>query len=277
MISGTTTLVAHLGYPTFAFKSPSIYNPWFEKRDIDAVVVPMGVKAESYPAFFRSLFTLTNVRGALVTMPHKVTTMDLVDELSPTAVVAGAANAVLLREDGTLVGDQFDGTGFVRGVLRKGFALRGTRALVVGNGGVGSPIAASLAAEGVAEMGLFDPDTDASESLARRLTAQYPRLQVAIGSKDPAGHDIVVNATPLGMNDGDPLPMDVDRIDPTAFVGEVVMKQEITPFLRAAQEKGCRVQVGKDMLFEMIPAYLEFFGFGTATPEELRAVSQITD
>ena len=277
MISGTTTLVAHLGFPTFAFKSPSIYNPWFESKDIDAVVVPMGVRAENYPAFFRSLFTLTNVRGALVTMPHKVTTMELVDELSPTAVVAGAANAVLLREDGTLLGDQFDGTGFVRGVLRKGFALQGARALVVGNGGVGSPIAASLAAEGVAEMALFDPNTAASESLAQRLTAQYPRLHVTIGSKDPAGHDIVVNATPLGMNDGDPLPMDVDRIAPTAFVGEVVMKQEITPFLRAAREKGCQVQVGKDMLFEMIPAYLEFFGFGTATPEELRAVSQITD
>ena len=277
MISGTTTLIAHLGYSTFAFKSPLIYNPWFEKKDIDAVVVQMGVKAEDYAPFFRSLFTLTNIRGALVTMPHKATTMDLVDELSPTAVVAGAANAVLLREDGTLGGEQFDGTGFVRGVLRKGFALQGTKALVVGNGGVGSPIAASLAAEGVAEMGLFDPNTAASESLAQRLTAHYPRLRVGIGSRDPAGYDVVVNATPLGMNDDDPLPMDVDRIAPTAFVGEVVMKQEITPFLRAAREKGGQVQVVKDMLFEMIPAYLEFFGVGTATPEELRAVSQITN
>src|SRR4051795_13255868 len=96
MISGKTTLVAHLGYPTFAFKAPLIYNPWFEKSDIDAVVVPMGVKAEEYPEFFRYLFKLTNIRGALVTMPHKVTTMDLVDEVSPTAAIAGAANAVLL-------------------------------------------------------------------------------------------------------------------------------------------------------------------------------------
>jgi shikimate dehydrogenase len=277
MISGTTTLIAHLGYPTVTFKSPLIYNPWFEKKDIDAVVVPMGVKAEDYPAFFRSLFTLTNIRGALVTMPHKVTTIDLVDEISPTAAVAGAVNAVLLREDGALVGDQFDGAGFVRGVLRKGFPLQGRKALVVGNGGVGSPIAASLAAEGVAEMGLFDPNATASELLAQRLVTQYPRLQVTTGSKDPAGYDIVVNATPLGMNDDDPLPMDVDRISSTAFVGEVVMKQEFTPFLRAAREKGCQVQVGKDMLFEMIPAYLEFFGFGTATPEELRAVSLVRD
>jgi shikimate dehydrogenase len=277
MISGTTTLIAHLGYPTFAFKSPLIYNPWFEKNDIDAVVVPMGVKAEAYPEFFRYLFTLTNIRGALVTMPHKATTTGLVDELTPTASVAGAANAVLLREDGTLLGDQFDGEGFVRGVRRKGFDLQGKRALVVGNGGVGSPIAASLAAAGVGAMGLFDPHSAASESLGERLAAAYPQLVIATGSRDPDGYDLVVNATPLGMNDDDPLPMDVDRIAPTTFVGEVVMKQEFTPFLRAAMDKGCPVQVGKDMLFEQIPAYLEFFGFGTATPDELRSVSQVRD
>jgi shikimate dehydrogenase len=277
MISGKTTLIAHLGYPTYAFKAPLIYNPWFEKNDIDAVVVPMGVKAEEYPEFFRYLFKLTNIRGALVTMPHKVTTIGLVDELTPTATVAGAANAVLLREDGTLVGDQFDGTGFVRGVQRKGFDLQGKRALVVGNGGVGSPIAASLAAAGVAAMGLFDPNSAASESLSERLVAAYPQLQVSTGSKDPEGYDIVVNATPLGMKDDDPLPMDVERIAPTTFVGEVVMKQELTPFLQAAIAKGCPVQVGKDMLFEQIPAYLEFFGFGTATPDELRSVSQVKD
>lgn len=277
MISGKTTLVAHLGYPTFAFKAPLIYNPWFEKNDIDAVVVPMGVQAEDYPEFFHSLFRLTNIRGALVTMPHKVTTCELVDELSLTATVAGAANAVLLRADGTLIGDQFDGVGFVRGVRRKGFALDGRRAFVVGCGGVGSPIAASLAEAGVAALGLFDPNTAASESLAQRLLAQYPRLEVTTGSNDPAGYDLVVNATPLGMADDDPLPMDVDRIAPTTFVGEVVMRQEFTPFLRAAKAKGCPVQVGKDMLFEMVPAYLEFFGFGTATPEELRAVAQVKD
>jgi shikimate dehydrogenase len=275
MISGTTTLIAHVGYPTFAFKSPMIYNPWFEKNGVDAVVVPMGVQAPDYPAFFRSIFSLTNIRGALVTMPHKVTTMDLVDEVTPTARVAGAANAVLRREDGTLVGDQFDGAGFVRGVERKGFPLQGRKVLVVGNGGVGSPIAASLAAAGVASMSLFDPHAPASEGLAGRLREAYPDLEVSTGSKDPAGHDLVVNATPLGMNDDDPLPMDVDRIDPGTFVGEVVMKQEITPFLREAQAKGCPIQVGKDMLFEMIPAYLEFFGFGTATPEELRDVSPV--
>ena len=275
MISGKTTLIAHLGYPTESFKAPMIYNPWFDQQGIDAVVMPMGVKAEDYAVVLASLFKLTNIRGALVTMPHKITTLSLVDEATPTARIAGACNAILKRPDGTLLGDQFDGAGFVRGVQRKGRALAGARVLVSGSGGVGSAIAASLAAAGVAEMALFDSSAASSEALAGRLRAHYPQLVVTTGSNDPAGFDLVVNATPLGMKEDDPLPFDVARIAPSTFVGEVVMKSEYTPWLRAVRDKGCAVQVGTDMLFEMIPAYLEFFGFGSATPEDLRAVATL--
>jgi len=276
MISGRTAIIAHLGFPTESFTAPMIYNPWFEKQGIDAVVVPMGVKPDDYPATLAALARVTNLRGALVTMPHKVTTLSLADEVTPTATIAGACNALLRRPDGSWLGDQFDGTGFVRGAQRKGLRLAGARALVSGSGGVGSAIAASLAAAGVAELALFDSFPSSAEALAARLRAHYPALVVRTGSNDPAGFDLVVNATPLGMTDGDPLPFDVSRIAARTFVGEVVMKQAITPLLAAARAKGCPVQVGTDMLFEMIPAYLEFFGFGTATPDELRAVAQIT-
>ena len=275
MITGRTTLIAHLGYPTEAFKAPMIYNPYFEQAGIDAVVVPMGVKPDDYPTFLRSLFRLTNIRGSLVTMPHKVVTASLLDEVTPTVKIAGSCNAIVKRDDGTLLGDMFDGAGFVRGVERKGKALAGARALVVGAGGVGSAIAASLAAAGISAIGLFDMHAPMADALGERLREHYPRLQVRTGSKDPEGYDVVVNATPLGMKEGDPLPVDISRIAPGTFVGEVVMKEEFTPFLRAAMEKGCPVQVGTDMLYEMIPAYLEFFGFKTTTPEVLRALSQI--
>ena len=275
MISGKTTLIAHLGYPTEAFKAPMIYNPWFESKGIDAVVVPMGVKVPDYEMALKSIFKFTNIRGALVTMPHKITTLGLMDEVTPTARVAGACNAILLRPDGTLLGDQFDGAGFVRGIQRKGLKLEGARALVSGNGGVGSAIAASLAAAGVGEMALYDSYEASSDALAGRLREHYPRLIVKTGSNDPAGFDLIVNATPMGMSDSDPLPFDIARIASSTFVGEVVMKKTITPLLAAVQAKGCPFQVGTDMLFEQIPAYLEFFGFGTATPEELRAVSQL--
>ncbi len=71
------------------------------------------------------------------------------------------------------------------------------------------------------------------------------------------------------------MPTDPSRLAPEAFVGEVVMASEVTPFLAAARARGCRTQVGLDMLFEMIPAYLEFFGFPTTTPERLRALADL--
>ena len=275
-INGNTELIAHIGYPTHSFKAPMIYNPFFVKHDINALVVPMGCKPEDFSVFLKSVFQLSNIRGALITMPHKVTTVGLLDEVSATVKVAGACNAVKRTEDGRLVGDMFDGEGFVRGVQRKGFDLTGKRVLVVGSGGVGCAIAASLAGAKIAAITLFDVNAASAEALGQRLKQNYPHIEVSTGSKDPAGHDLVVNATPMGMNEGDALPMDVSRISPDAFVGEVVMKTEMTAFLQAAKNRGCRVQVGSDMLFEQIPAYLEFFGLPSTTAEELRSLAQLS-
>ena len=276
MISGKTKLIAHIGYPTETFKAPLILNPWFESQSIDAVVMPMGVKAEDYVQALASIRKFTNLHGALITMPHKVTTVGLLDETSTAVKIAGSSNAILKRPDGKLVGDNFDGAGFVRGVMRKGLKLEGASCLIVGTGGVGSAIAASVAAEGPAAMTVFDVNTASAETLAGRLRLHYPKIDVRVGSNDPAGYNLVVNASPLGMKADDPLPFDVSRLTPDIFVAEVVMKNEMTPLLKAAHDKGCRYTVGTDMLFEMIPAYLEFFGFGTATPDQLRATSRIS-
>ncbi len=275
MITGTTKLIGHIGFPTESFKSPMIYNPYFEREGIDAVVVPMGCEAPDYPSFLKLFFRLSNALGTLITMPHKVTTLSLVDEASPTAAIAGACNAVRRREDGRLEGDLFDGEGFVRGMRRKGRVIEGAHALVVGAGGVGSAIAASLARAGVARITLFDSHPEAARQLAERLKRHYPALEVEVGANDPVGCDVVVNATPLGMRAGDPLPVKVERIAPSAFVGEVVMTHEITPFLAAVRARGCAFQVGTDMLFEQIPAYFEFFGLPPTTPEALRAAAQL--
>jgi shikimate dehydrogenase len=272
-IDGNTDIIAHIGWPTYSFQSPLIYNPYFERASIKALVVPMGCKREHFAAFLPSVFLLENVRGALITMPHKVSVVSLLDEVTPMVRVAGACNAVKRGFDGRLYGDMFDGEGFVRGVQRKGFKVVDQRALVVGAGGVGSAIVASLAAHGIGEIALYDIDTAGCEALADRIRANFPLVKVSMGSNDPAGFDLVVNATPLGMKAGDPLPVDVNRLDAHTFVGEVVMAQEVTAFLAAARARGCRTQVGTDMLYEQIPAYLEFFDFPTTTAEHLREVS----
>jgi shikimate dehydrogenase len=128
----------------------------------------------------------------------------------------------------------------------------------------------------MASISLFDVNSGCCEALAQRLKDNHRHIEVRTGSNDPVGHDLVVNATPLGMNDGDPLPLDASRLSPETFVGEVVMRAETTAFLAAAQARGCRTQVGTDMLYEQIPAYLEFFGLPTTTADVLRRVAQLS-
>ncbi len=236
-----------------------IYNTWFASRGINAVVVPMGVRAEDYAAFLRPLFRLSNIRGALVTMPHKVATVDLLDEAALAAQVAGSCNAILRRPDGSLYGDLFDGIGFVRGAKRKGFDFTGADCLI---GGVGSAIAAAIAVEGPGSIALCDIHLAAAQRLAARLRRHFPSLTIDLRDNDPP-YRPVVNATPLGMSDGDPLAFDPTRLGSDTFVGDVVLTAELSPLLKAVARRGCGYQVGTDMLFEQIPAYLEFFGYGT--------------
>src|SRR4029077_11233446 len=138
-------------------------------------------------ALLRAVFSLANIAGALITMPHKVTTVGLLDEASPAVKIAGSCNAGRRAADGRLQGDMFDGEGFVRGIRRKGFKLQGARALVIGAGGVGSAIAAALAAAGAAGLALFDARPESAAGLAQRLQEHYPRLRISAGSKEPAG------------------------------------------------------------------------------------------
>jgi shikimate dehydrogenase len=275
MIDGDTKLIAHIGYPTATFRAPTIYNPWFRRRGINAAVVPLGVRSENFSEAFPQICRFSNFHGALITMPHKVAVVDWLDEASSAVRVAGACNAVRRSGNGKLVGDMFDGEGFVRGVARTGRNVAGKRVFIVGCGGVGSAIAASCAKAGAGEIALYDTRSGAAEQLAERLQVNYPSLKLSLGSNDPSDFDVAINATPLGTYPGDPMPLDPCRLSAPVLVGEVVLKPAMTPFLTAAKARGLACVTGLDMLFEQIPAYLEFFGFPSATAEELRETAEI--
>ena len=275
MIDGDTKLIAHIGYPTATFRAPLIYNPWFRRRGINAAVVPLGVRSEHFREAFPQICRFTNFHGALITMPHKVAVVDWLDEASAAVHVAGACNAVRRNADGKLVGDMFDGEGFVRAAAAAGRNIVGQRVLIVGAGGVGSAIAAACAKAAAGEIALTDTRAEAAERLAERLRLNYPDLTLSLGSNDPWGFDVAVNATPLGTYPDDPLPMDPSRLSPSTLVGEVVLKPAMTAFLATAKARGVACVTGLDMLFEQIPAYLEFFGFPPATAAELRETAEI--
>ncbi len=271
-MDGNTAIIAHLGYPTASFTAPLIYNPFFAARGINAAVVTMGVRAEDFTDLLRPLFRLTNIRGALVTMPHKISAVGLLDEVAPAVEIAGCCNAILKRDDGSLFGQIFDGEGFAAALANEGFAVPGKRALIIGCGGMGSAIAAALASRQIGSLSLYDTQHRSASALGDRLAEHFPTLEIRTGRAEPEDHDLVVNASPLGLKDDDPLPLDISQLSPAMMVSDVVLARAATPLLSSAAAKGCRTLAGIDVLYEQIPAHLALFGFPPATSKELRMI-----
>ena len=153
-----------------------------------------------------------------------------------------------------------------------GFDYAQSSALIVGCGGVGSAIAASLADRGIAHLGLVDIDRGVVSGLAERLRKHYPETVITSREIDESGYDLLVNGTPLGMNPGDRMPFSLERAKPSAVIADCGMKTENTELLRVAAERGHRVQKGKEMLFEQAPLYMERFGWPGVTADEFRAL-----
>ena len=269
-IRGTTLLYPVLGSPVAQVKAPMLYNALFANTGLDVAVVPIEIPPEDYPVVFKALFRARNVPGAMVTIPHKTATVALLDGCSDAVRIAGACNAVVRRADGTLYGDLFDGTGFVRAVEKHGFAVAGERCLVVGAGGAGAAIAAALATSGASTIRLHDTRAAHAEVLAAQLRSHFPGTDIHTGVSALAGFALIVNATPLGMEASDPLPIDVTQIAPQMVIAEIVMKREITPMLEAARARGCRIVLGREMLQEQMPLYLDFFGLAPAADDAAR-------
>jgi shikimate dehydrogenase len=142
---------------------------------------------------------------------------------------------------------------------RNGRDPRGRRAALVGAGGAGRAIAFALAAGGVTALSVHDLDPAKAVRLAADLQRAYPALPARAGA--PGDFDLLVNATPTGMQPGDPLPWPVEAIRPGTIVGDVTTKPEITPFLAAARERGCAVLTGRSMVEGQLAAIFRFFGF----------------
>ena len=272
--SGATRVIFILGDPIAQVKAPAGLTREFERRGQDSVVVPLQLAPADVDAGIAALLPARNVDGLIATIPHKFALARCCATLSERSRFLGVANLARRNADGSWHGDMLDGEGFADPLVKAGCAIKGRRALLVGAGGAGSAIALALLDRGVAQLAVHDVDTRRRDALIAKLESRYPGRIVA-GSADPSGADVVVNATPLGMKAGDPMPLDISRLSPSTYVGEVVMKQETTAFLAAAKARGCETQVGIDMLFEQIPAYLEFFGFPSATPSELREVAKV--
>ncbi|NYT64493.1 shikimate dehydrogenase [Alcaligenaceae bacterium] len=258
MITGSTKLYAIVADPIAQVKTPEVLNSYFAKQNMDAVLVPVHVDVNGLAAVFTAFRSMKNLGGVIVTVPHKTVAAQLCDDLGPAGRAIGSVNVIRRMPDGSLLGDTFDGAGFVSGLCRQGHDPKGKRALLVGSGGAAGAIAFSLAQAGVASLTIANRTRAKAQDIVDRVAAVFPQVTLLVGAADPTGHDLVINATSLGMQASDPLPLDVSRLTPGMVVAEIIMKPEQTPLLLAAQDKGCFVHYGKHMLEQQVNLIAQF-------------------
>jgi len=265
-ITGATRVYLHLAHPSAHARTPQVMNAEFARRGVDAVAVSADVAPGDLGAFAGGLRGWRNLAGLSVTMPHKEALTAHVDELAGQAALIGAVNVVRREAGGRLVAANTDGQGFAIGLRGAGHQLSGRRVLLAGAGGAGRAVAFTVAAAGAASMTIANRTAARAERLASDVAAAYPAVAVAAGPPEPAGHDVVINATSLGMHPGDPLPVPAGRLAPGTLVCDIVTRPATTRFLREAAARDCVTHPGMPMLAGQVHLILEFLGLSGDRP-----------
>lgn len=256
-ITGRTRVFAILADPIAQVKAPQGLNRIMAERGVDGVMVPFHVAAADLATVLAGLRAVRSFGGAIITVPHKTAIVPLLDGVSDAARLVGAVNAVRREPDGRLVGEILDGAGFVAGLRAAGHDPRGRSAYLAGAGGAANAIAFALAEAGVTRLTIHNRTAARVEDLVSRLRRLAPGLPLAAGS-DPAGHDLVVNATSLGLAPDDPLPLDPAGLAPDQLVAEIIMQPAETALLHAAAARGCRTHPGLPMLEGQLALMADF-------------------
>jgi len=244
--TGTTRFYTMIGTPIIQVRSPLNYNRYFAEHGIDAVMIAMDVPADQVKAHFEHMRTLPNFGGSIATIPHKPAAADCMDEMSQRAGDLAAVNVVRV-ENGRLIGDMVDGLGFMVAAKTNGLDVRGRRAAIIGGGVTGAAIALALAEAGAAEIVIKEIRTERHGFLERLLRNTAPQTNLSFELTGLKGFDVVVNATPVGMNDDPNVPFPTDTLSSRTLVADVVTNPKVTPWLAAGLKKGCKVQYGVEM------------------------------
>jgi shikimate dehydrogenase len=258
-INGATSLYAILGDPIAQVKSPTLFTERFARAGMNAVMVPMHVLPDRFDQAMPALMALGNVDGLVATVPYKARAAAYATRLGATASCIGAVNALRRDTDGSWTGDMFDGVGFVHGARSKGHELRGRDVALFGAGGAGSAIGCELAAAGVASIAIVDPQRNRADALAERLRRTFPNVRIAATAAMPRAVTMIVNASTIGMRDGDGLPADLGALDRDTLVGDVINADAPSPMIRYAIDHGCPYVTGREMFEGQADALMAFF------------------
>ncbi len=256
-LSGASRVHFIVGDPIAQVKSPAGVSQAFHARGHNAYVMPAHVAPADLAAWLAGVSLARNVDGIIVTVPHKFAVFDLCASTSERATFLRTVNTLRRNADGTWHGDMFDGLGFVEALRDNGCLLQGRKALLVGAGGAGSAIAHALVMAGVSALAIHDADATRRSTLVNRLAGLH-QCPVTHGNADPSGFDIVLNATPMGMREADPYPLDVSQLRASMFVGCVITAPAVTPLIAAARAQGCATVTGTQMFGRVRDLMVDF-------------------
>jgi shikimate dehydrogenase len=251
LISGKTRLLALIGHPVEHSLSPRMHNAAFAADGLDFVYVCLDVDPDDLPAAVKGAAAL-KLRGFNITMPHKRAMIPLLDELDEGARISGAVNTVVI-EDSTLRGYNTDGGGMVMACREAGIELSGRRVLLLGAGGAAAAIAVAFGGAGIDKLHIANRSVEHAIELRDKLReAGMEKVEVhpldALDEAVPEA-EVVVNATSLGMKEGDPLPIPAGYVEDGKAVCDAVYRPDAeTSLIRLARERGARVATGERML-----------------------------
>ena len=257
--TGTTRLYAVVGNPVAQVMAPALMNRLFAERNVDAVLVPVRAEPSALAAVVEGLKAIGNLDGIVVTVPHKFAVCAHADRLGERAELARSANALRRESDGTWTADNFDGAGFVSGLLNAGHVVASQTVRLVGAGGAGVSIGPALMMAGAGALIITDVSEQRMTALADHLAQKWPGQIRTSSAGTILASDIIVNATPVGLRPDDPLPFEVEGLAPNTVVADIIMKPAETRLLAAARARGLRVQPGLPMLIQQIELYRGFF------------------
>jgi shikimate dehydrogenase len=254
-IRGDTQLTGLFGFPIAHTASPPMHNAAFEALGLPWVFLPLEVQPERLHEAVRGAAAL-GFRGFNVTIPHKQAVMEFLDEVAGDARLIGAVNTVEITRDGACRGSNTDGRGFIRSLRADaGFDPAGKTAFVMGAGGAGRAIATQLTLEKAARVFVCDVDRARAEALVRSIAQGMSAERVErVASEERAveralaSAEVFVDATPLGMHEGDPTSVSPKALRPETLVVDLVYNPPETPLLAAARARGCRTLNGLGML-----------------------------
>ncbi len=237
-----------IGQPVTKVRSPPLLESRFAQVGVDAEVETLDLAPRDLDSFVRSVESDDTIDGLVVTMPHKRALVRRLEALSSTAALVGSVNTVKRTRGGGLVGAQFDGIALINALRGKAVPVGHARVLLLGAGGAGMAIAHALCAHGCRSLAIGDKDSALVDAAVERLGDDALCNVSTLTEWGGVGYELLINATPVGMEDDDPCPFSEAMVAGASWVADIVADPPRTRLAEYSAQMGVTLVSGRDMV-----------------------------